>query len=169
MWGTPVMAGSSDLSMYMRELTLPHNNMMNDEMCVCVCVLGNINGLWQIYFIDLFYPCSLFETNKLLHKYHLCLLVELGQMEIWVRNERKIDNEIRQSVPLVPSLCDQHGLATHFDSSSVILSRRYTLHKPLSDSDDHSFHLSLQAWGEKSSASCNSGLLNETVHLSHIY
>ena len=32
------MAGSSDLSRYMRELTLPHNNMMNDEMCVCVCV-----------------------------------------------------------------------------------------------------------------------------------
>ena len=29
------MAGSSDLSRYMRELTLPHNNMMNDEMCVC--------------------------------------------------------------------------------------------------------------------------------------
>ena len=37
------MAGSSDLSRYMRELTLPHNNMMNDEMCVCV--LGNTNGL----------------------------------------------------------------------------------------------------------------------------
>ena len=38
-------------------------------------------------------------------------------MEIWVRNERKIEYEIRQSVPLVPSMCDQHGLARHFDSS----------------------------------------------------
>ena len=65
-------------------------------------------------------------------------------MEIWVRNERKIKSEIRQSVPLIPSLCDQHGLVMHFDSSSMILSRRSTLHKPLSDSDDCSFHLSLQ-------------------------
>ena len=108
------MAGSSDLSRYMRELTLPHNNMMNDEMCVCA-------GQHQWTMTDIVYPSFLplfsIWTYYLLHGYHLCLLVELGQMEIWVRNERKIEHEIRQSVPLVPSMCDQHGLTRHFDSS----------------------------------------------------
>ena len=28
-------------------------------------------------------------------------------MEIWVRNKRKIESEIRQSVPLIPSLCSR--------------------------------------------------------------
>ena len=46
------MAGSSDLSRYMRELTLPHNNMMNDEMCVCA-------GQHQWTMTDIVYPSFL--------------------------------------------------------------------------------------------------------------
>ena len=43
LWG----ANSSGLSMYMWELTLPSNNMVHDEICVCWdnLVRNNIDGL----------------------------------------------------------------------------------------------------------------------------